>query len=256
MTDWKPDLYLQFERDRNLPARDLLSRLPAFERPRIVDIGCGPGNSTELLVERFPDARVSGVDTSPAMIEAARKRLPNVSFSLGDAAKWRPAAPCDVLFANALFQWVPTRLQVFVDLVGHLTLGGCLAAQMPDNLNEPSHELMRAVAARPRFREKLAKAAQARAPIESIEAIYDALCPLAREVDVWRTTYVPALAGPDAIVGWVSSTGLKPFIDPLDADDRAAFLMEYRDEIAKAYPARADGRVLLPFPRLFLVARR
>ena len=256
MTDWKPDLYLQFERDRNLPARDLLSRLPPFERPRIVDIGCGPGNSTELLIERFPDGRVSGVDNSPAMIEAARKRLPDVPFSLGDAARWRPSAPCDVLFANALFQWIPSRLQVFKDLVGHLTPGGCLAVQMPDNLAEPSHVLMRAVAAAPRFRAKLAKAAEARAAIEPMEAMYDALCPLAREVEVWRTTYVPALAGPDAIVGWVSSTGLKPFIDPLDADDRAAFLAEYRDEIAKAYPIRADGRVLLPFPRLFVVARR
>ena len=256
MADWKPDLYLQFERDRSLPARDLISRLPKIDEPRIVDLGCGPGNSTELLLETFPDARISGVDNSPAMIAAARKRLRGVEFKLADIAAWRPEQPCDVIFANAVLQWLPSRLEVMKALVGSLTPGGCLAVQMPDNLQEPSHQLMRAVASRPRFHAALAEAAKARAPIEPMDAFYDALCPLAREVEVWRTTYFPVLGGPDAIVGWVSSTGLKPFIDPLQGEERAAYLAEYRDEIAKAYPPRFDGRVLLPFPRVFIVARR
>ena len=256
LADWKPDLYLQFERDRSLPARDLISRLPKIEEPRIVDIGCGPGNSTELLLGAFPDAHISGVDNSPAMIEAARKRLRGVEFKLADIAAWRPEQPCDIIFANAVLQWLPGRLAIVKALAGALNPGGCLAVQMPDNLDEPSHRLMREVAARPRFADALAEAAKVRVPIEPLDVYYDALCPLVRTIEVWRTTYLPVLGGPDAIVGWVTSTGLKPFIDALQGEERAAYLAEYREEITKAYPPRYDGRVLLPFPRAFIVARR
>jgi trans-aconitate 2-methyltransferase len=252
--DWSAQKYLQFDNERTRPARDLLAHVPLEAPHRVVDIGCGPGNSTELLIRRWPEAKVSGIDSSPAMIAEARKRLPQVDFALADIAAWTPDEPVDVLFANAVLQWLPDHAALLPKLFSLLAPGGVMAIQMPDNIGEPSHRLMRETAAAVPFAAKLANAARPQLP--PVGFYYDLLAPHAARVDVWHVAYNHPLADAGAIVDWVSSTGLRPFLDPLDAGEQAQFLAAYTAGIAEAYPPRVDGRVLLRFPRLFIVAQR
>ncbi|MEX6508351.1 trans-aconitate 2-methyltransferase [Jiella sp. M17.18] len=256
MTDWNADLYLRFADERTRPAADLLARVRLETVRHAVDIGCGPGNSTELIVRRFPDAAVEGIDTSPDMLEKARARLPGVSFRRADVSAFRAEPPADLIFANAVLQWVPDHERLFPRLMESLAPGGVLAVQMPDNLDQPSHRLMRAVAAEPQFAARIGDANAVRTPIPSVEQYYDLLQPHARSVDIWRTTYMHVLPDAPAIVEWVRATGLRPFLEPLAEPERAAYLAAYTARIAAAYPPRVDGRVILPFPRLFIVAQR
>lgn len=253
-TDWSPASYLKFEDERTRAARDLLARVRSGQVRRIVDVGCGPGNSTELLAQRFPDADIVGVDNSPAMLEEARRRLPGARFEFANAAVWVPDADVDLVFANAVYQWIPGHLEQLVRVLAALAERATLAVQMPDNLQEPSHRLMREVAQAGPWRERLAGAA--RNPLPLARGYYEALRPLAARLDIWRTTYHHALRGADAIVEFVRSTGLRPYLDPLAEAERTDFIAAYTARIAAAYPPLADGQVLLAFPRLLLVAER
>lgn len=254
MADWSPSIYLRFEDERTRPSRDLLAQVPLADPARVVDMGCGPGNSTELLLARYPAADVIGLDNSPNMLAEARQRVPGARFESADAATWLPEPGTGLVFANAIYQWVPDHLAQLPRVLAALAEGGVLAVQMPDNLSEPSHQLMRQVAAEGPWAERLAGAA--RLPLPPVRDYYDALRPWARRLDIWHTTYNHALAGPEAIVEWVQGTGLRPFLDPLEAGEREAFLARYLELIGEAYPRTVDGRVLLRFPRLFIVAVR
>lgn len=253
-SDWSPASYLKFEDERTRAARDLLAHVRAHDARKIIDVGCGPGNSTELLVSRHPEAQVIGLDNSQAMLEEARRRLPTVRFELANAAVWVPDADADLIFANAVYQWVPKHLEQLPRVLGALQEGATLSVQMPDNLAEPTHRLMSEVARASSWSKRLEGAA--RAPLPSARAYYEALRPISSRVDIWRTTYHHVLRGAGAIVEFVRATGLRPFLDPLQDAERAEFIATYTAKIAAAYPALPDGNVLLPFPRLFIVAER
>lgn len=254
---WSAAQYTAFERERTRPVRDLLAAVPARDVRTAVDIGCGPGNSTEMLVARFPGAAVSGIDNSPDMLAAARKRLPNVRFDDVDIEHWHDPGPFDLILANAVLQWISDHRRVFANLIEKVADGGTLAVQMPDNLDEPAHRLMREVAAEGPWADKLAGASRSREARHDATWYYALLRESCSSVDVWRTTYHhPLEGGARGVVEWFKGSGLRPFLDPLDAPERDAYLACYTSAIANAYPALADGSVLLPFPRLFIVATR
>ncbi len=254
MTDWSPSQYLKFADERTRAARDLLAQVPLKGAKLVYDLGCGPGNSTELLIEAFPSAKVIGVDSSPEMLNQARASLPKFEFEEADLNSWTPSPDADVLFSNATFQWLPHHLPTLQRLLKGLKTGGVLAVQMPDNLAEPSHLAMAETAHSATYAEKLKGAVGARAVLPKPQFYYEALKPHCSRLDIWHTIYNHPLKGAAAIVEWVKGTGLRPYLDPLSASERTDYLARYEALIAKAYPEMADGTVLLRFPRLFMVA--
>jgi trans-aconitate 2-methyltransferase len=251
---WSPEQYVKFEDERTRPARDLLAQVPLAQAERAFDLGCGPGNSTELLVTRFGAGNVIGLDSDENMLSAARQRLTSTSFLQADLGSWMPDEPADLLYANAVFQWVPDHVAVLARLMNSLRPGGVLAVQMPDNLSEPSHLLMEETGASGPWASAFEGGKVRRAPLPTPSRYFDALMPKAARVDVWHTVYYHPLADVAAIVEWVKATGLRPYLDAAGPDHAQAFTAEYTARIARAYPPMADGRVLLRFPRFFLVA--
>lgn len=252
--DWSASQYLKFEDARTRPARDLLAQVPLIDIENAIDLGCGPGNSTELIDARFPGAQISGMDLDEDMLAAARKRLPHIPFFKADLSSWEPEEPVDLLFSNAVFQWVPDQLGVLTRLMGTLSSGGVLAIQMPDNLSEPSHVLMEETALEGPWTERFRTSSAKRNRLPSPEDYINSLGPFAVDIDVWHTIYNHKLADATAIAEWVKGTGLRPWLDRIEDKDRPAFMENYIDRLEKAYPPLSDGQVLLRFPRLFLTA--
>ncbi|MEQ5842936.1 trans-aconitate 2-methyltransferase [Paraburkholderia acidicola] len=247
--------YVQFEDERTRPVKDLLAAVPRTQIKTAIDIGCGPGNSTEVLRDHSPAAAIRGIDNSASMIEAARQRLPSVRFDAVDIVEWNESSTYDLILGNAVLQWLPDHDSLFPKLVQRLSSGGHLAVQMPDNLEEPAHQLLRKIAADGPWAERLKGIART----ERFEArrYFGLLSPICSRVDVWRTTYHhPLKGGPDAVVEWFKGSALRPFLAALGETERDAFLARYRHAIADGYPGEGDGTILLPFPRLFIVATR
>ncbi|MGK6315333.1 trans-aconitate 2-methyltransferase [Neorhizobium sp. DT-125] len=251
---WSAEQYVKFEDERTRPARDLIAQVPLGSATRAYDLGCGPGNSTELLTERFGARNVTGLDSDDNMLAAARKRLPGTEFLKADLNTWVPDEPADLLYANAVFQWVPDHLSVLARLTDHLKPGGVLAVQMPDNLTEPSHMLMEETGAAGPWAAAFEGGRVRRPLLPPPSAYFDALMPKVSRVDVWHTVYYHPLADAPAIIEWVRGTGLRPYLDAAGPAHAEAFTADYTARIARAYPPMADGRVLLRFPRLFVVA--
>lgn len=250
MADWNPSLYLQFAAERTRPAMELVARIANRPVRYAADLGCGPGNSTALLHAAWPEAQITGVDTSPAMLEKAQQALQGCRFVEADIARWRPEQPLDVLYANASLQWIPDHPTLFPQLVSLLADDGVLAVQMPDNWQEPSHALMRQTAS------ELGHPSRGRVPLPKVSEYYDMLVQAGCEVDIWRTTYFHRLDSHQGIIDWLSATGLRPYLQDLDSVSQQAFLQRYLHLLEENYVRQHDGSVLLAFPRLFIVARR
>ena len=256
MPTWNADQYLRFADQRTRPCRDLAAAV-ALENPRrIVDLGCGPGNSTAVLAARWPEARVEGVDSSAEMIAAARKAVPEGTWTVDDIATWEAAGPVDLLFSNAALQWVPDHAGLYPRLFTRVAAGGAFAVQVPANLNAPAHEAMREVAGSAAWRSFFPQPVR-EWHASAREVYYDLLAKAAARIDLWETEYLHVLPGTEAIVDWYKGTGLRPFLDALpDEAARARFLSDYGEALRPLYPVRPDGRVLFPFQRLFLIAYR
>ncbi|WP_336818725.1 trans-aconitate 2-methyltransferase [Cedecea sp. MMO-103] len=250
MQDWNPALYLQFEAERTRPAAELVARINHPGANTFTDLGCGPGNSTALLRNLAPEASITGLDNSPAMLAKAGAALPDCRFEEADISTWQPAVKQDVIFANASLQWIANHKQVFPHLAAQLADGGVLAVQMPDNWQEPTHTLMRQVA------DELGISRSSREALLTAQEYYDLLAESGCTVDIWRTTYFHVMPSARAIIEWLSSTGLRPYLHGLDAMQQEAFLERYHQLLQRAYRKQHDGNVLMPFPRLFIVARK
>ncbi len=256
MPTWNAGQYLRFADERTRPCRDLVMAVALEEPARIVDLGCGPGNSTAALATRWPAAEIVGLDSSEAMLAAARRSAPRRTWLLGDIGSWTSERPFDLVFANAALQWVPDHATAFPRLLAQASRGGALAVQMPCNFDADAHKAMRAIAASPAWRAHFVDGVH-EWHVHSASFYYDVLAPHATRLDVWETEYLHVMPGPLAIVEWYKGTGLRPFLDLLPDDaSRQRFLDAYLVAITAAYPARPDGRVLFPFRRLFLVAYR
>jgi trans-aconitate 2-methyltransferase len=254
--DWSAAQYLKFENERTRPSRDLLAQVPLDAPRRVVDLGCGPGNSTELLVERFPRAEVIGVDSSPDMLRQARERLPRCRFVEADLSAWTPEPGIDLLFGNAVFHWVPDHPNVLKRLLQALGPGGVLAVQMPENANEPAIAMTEQLIASGPWAAAMAQAKRRRKELLRPEEYYDLFRPLCSRIDIWHIHYNHLIDDHAGVVEWFKGSGLRPLLAPLDAAMREAFLAKYTEEISRAYPLRCDGKVMLKFPRLFIVAVR
>ena len=253
---WDPGQYLRYAGERARPFFDLLARVGADDPGYVADLGCGPGNLTAILADRWPAAEVVGVDNSPEMIDAARAAARNrsrLSFTLADIRDWRPDRKADVLLSNAVLQWVPGHLDLVRQWPGLLAPGGWLAFQLPGNFDQPTHAILLDLVRSARWAPLLGGVAlnrQARGPAEYLDLLARAGC----SVDAWETTYLHVLPGEDPVVDWYRGTGLRPVLAALDPGQAERFVAEYAERVAEAYPAAPYGTVL-PFRRVFVVAQ-
>ncbi len=251
---WNPDQYHLFSDHRLRPALDLLSQVQLVSPMTIYDLGCGTGNVTAILSQRWNSAIVAGVDSSKDMLEVARKEHPALEWMQGEIADFEPASKGNLIFSNAALHWLDEHETLFPRLLKRLRAGGVLAVQMPNNFSAPSHQTLYDLAQSEKWLEKLGGLVRP-APVHNIEWYYDLLSPLTAELNIWETTYFQILKGKNAVLEWTRSTALRPFLQALDGSDVQAFEQEYADRLLEAYPQREDGATIYPFSRLFIVAQ-
>jgi trans-aconitate 2-methyltransferase len=253
MPEWDSAQYLKFHDERTQPCRDLVARIAIPAPARVIDLGCGPGNSTEVVAGRWPEARITGLDCSPAMIASARAKHPEWDWIAGEIAEWAEGEErYNLVFSNAALQWAPDHARLFPRLFGRVADRGALAIQVPANWDGPAHLAMREVGRRfgidRRVREWFT---------HDDAFYYDVLSPHTSRLDLWATEYVHIMDGHEAIVEWYRGTGMRPFLEALTGEEeRTQFAAEYREALREAYPVQSDGRVLFPFRRLFVLAYR
>ena len=255
MADWNSTQYLKFKAQRTQPAVDLAARIDT-NPSEIIDIGCGPGNSTRVLKNRFPNARVIGSDTSENMLETARRDNPDCEFIQldggGDLSEF--SGKFDLVFSNACIQWIPEHEALLPNLFSMLKSGGALAVQVPVNFDEPIHQIIGRVSASEKWREKFPNP---RIFFTLSEGEYfDILSDLTSDFEMWKTIYFHRMPSYDSIIEWYKSTGLKPYLDVLSDADKADFTSEVKRGVEKAYPTQKNGEIIFRFPRLFFIAKR
>jgi trans-aconitate 2-methyltransferase len=253
-SDWSPESYLKFGNERTQPSIDLVNRIRVDRQPEtIVDIGCGPGNSSRVLNERWPNARLTGVDSSPKMIEKARSDYPQCEWILADAATFSSDTKFDIVFSNAAIQWIPDHEHLLARLCGLLSSEGILAVQVPQFKNMPLSQAIERATQQDRWKKQTAHCSDLFS-YHTYGFYYDELSKHLRRIEMWETRYHHVLESQLAIIEWIRSTGLKPYLDSLDSDEeRAAFEEAVLAEVKKDYPLQKDRKVLFPFIRLFFV---
>jgi trans-aconitate 2-methyltransferase len=256
MPTWNAEQYLRFADERTQPCRDLVARIPLAAPRRVIDLGCGPGNSTAVLAARWPQSELVGLDSSPEMIARARGDFLEIEWIEGDLGRWHADEPFDVVFSNAALQWVPGHRELLPHLLGQVAPGGALAIQVPGDPQAIPHRLMRELAASAEWSAYFPNTMR-EWWVETPEAYYDILAPHAARLDLWATDYLHVLPDVAAIAEWYRGTGLRPYLDAMDSDEqRERFVEALVKELRQQYRPKADGRVLFPFRRLFLVAAR
>ena len=254
MTPWDPHQYLQFGDERTRPSVELAARIAVDAPKTIIDLGCGPGNSTQVLRRRWPAARVYGLDNSPEMIAAAQKAYPGQEWVLGHIEDWSAREPHDVVFSNAALQWTRNHAPLVQHLFRQVAPGGALAFQIPSGAFSPVRSFIHEIASREAWADRMGEALAA-LTMEEPHVYYDALAPAAKSVDLWETEYHHVMESPAAIVQWMSGTGLRPFLKALDTEaDQEHFVALLTQRVKESYPLRSDGRVLFPFRRTLVIA--
>jgi trans-aconitate 2-methyltransferase len=255
-TDWNPELYLKFDKERNQPSIDLVTRINCTNPASIIDIGCGPGNSTQVLARRWPDAQILGIDNSPAMIEKAKKDFPNQQWSLADAGRDEIAGQYDIVFSNATIQWIPDHAELLNKFYHLLNDKGCLAVQVPQFWDMPLGKAIAKIAKNSRW-EKSTAGATAQFTIHNSSFYYDRLSMLYHGIELWETKYFHIMDSHFSILEMIRSTGLRPYLDRLESEeDKKEYERLVLTEIENDYPRQQNGKVLFPFKRLFFIANK
>jgi trans-aconitate 2-methyltransferase len=257
MSEWQPDHYLLFAEERSRPCRDLAAQISIDSPEAVIDLGCGPGNSTAVLAGLWPEARITGLDSSPEMLERARRAYPRHQWVRGDVAEWasRNGADYDVVFSNAVMHWIGGHASLYPRLLSRVARGGVLAIQVPANLDGGAHRLMKEIAASPPWRGLFPPGRVVEPFVHTWDFYYDVLSAGARTVNIWETTYMHVLPNAEAIGHWYKATGLRPFLDALPEPGlRDRFLRDFIEAARAVFKPRPDGSVIFPFKRLFLIA--
>jgi len=253
--NWNPAEYLEFANPRLRPALDLLNQIQHVDPRHIYDLGCGPGTVTAVLKKRWPDARITGIDNSPEMLEQARHIQDNAIFwSQADVRHWQPEHKADIVYSNACLHWLDDHRTLFPRLLKTLNPGGVLAVQMPDNYHQHTHVLAREAATEGPWQERLGPKIRTNTVLSG-EGYMAILSTITASVDIWRTCYYHVLGGDDPVTGWSKGTQLKPYLDACHDDrERDDFLALYGEKVRQAYKKQHNGTTILPFQRLFIVA--
>lgn len=252
--NWNPIQYLKFSDLRLRPAIDLLSRVTLESPKHIIDLGCGTGLVSGLLRDRWPDARIVGVDHSSEMLAKAQEEALGIEWIKADVETWEPDTPPDLIFSNAVLHWLNRHDELLPRLMSMLRASGVLAIQMPKNFSAPSHTCIECAVNAGSWQIKL-KPLMRPYPVATPSHYRDLLIPSARSVDIWEIEYYQILKGDSPVVEWTSGTILRPLLNAISETERPEFLKIYEDCVQKAYPPRPDGTTLFPFKRLFLVAQ-
>ena len=256
MSDWQPDLYLAFRKERTQPAIDLVAKIDYHAPDRIIDIGSGPGTSTAVLKARWPEAEIMGVDKSEAMIEQAIALFPNMNWQYADASEdLSSLGGFDIVFSNAVIQWIPDNEALVHRLFGMLNPGGVLAVQVPRVTDMPIYSCLMDLVSGEKWSETFAGFTEVYSR-QPVEFYYDVLSPLTQDLDMWETRYFHVMNTHADIVAWYSSTGLRNYLNYLGAGEkREEFLRDYEELLTSAYEPQRDGKILFPYTRVFFIAK-
>lgn len=262
MTDiWQAETYLSFKEERTRPAVDLLARVNQANPKLVIDLGCGPGNSTLLLQQRWPSANIIGVDNSKDMLENAQNKNPHIKWQYADINTWLPETAPNIIFANAVLQWLDNHDLLIPKLFEFLSVQGTLAIQMPRNYDQATHTTIVEMINKQPWHNKLSHLlryddSEKNWPVHPPEIYYELLAPLSKKIDIWQTEYFTVLEGDNPVAKWSEGTALRPFLSALVEPERTIFLNEYKEKIAQIYRPSKQGKTLLPFRRIFIIATK